>query len=77
MTRMKGVSSMKPQRDLEITQKSAWHLAHPTRKTRKGGGTPMFHDPAGADEIYFEEKRKELSGRGTFGNRLRYADSVS
>ena len=32
-TNLKGVSSMKLHRDLEITQKSAWHLMHRLRKT--------------------------------------------
>ena len=31
-TSLKGVSSMKLHRDLGITQKSAWHLAHRIRK---------------------------------------------
>ena len=31
-TNLKGVSSMKLHRDLGITQKSAWHLAHRIRK---------------------------------------------
>ena len=33
MTNLKGVSSMKLHRDLEITQKSAWHLAHRLRES--------------------------------------------
>ena len=32
-TNLKGVSSLKLHRDLKITQKSAWHLAHRIRKT--------------------------------------------
>jgi len=32
-TSLKGVSSMKLHRDLDITQKSAWHLAHRIRET--------------------------------------------
>ena len=31
-TNLKGVSSMKLHRDLNITQKSAWHLAHRLRE---------------------------------------------
>ncbi len=33
-TSLKGVSSMKLHRDLGITQKSAWHLAHRIRQSR-------------------------------------------
>ena len=32
-TNLKGVSSLKLHRDLEISQKSAWHLAHRIRKS--------------------------------------------
>jgi transposase-like protein len=34
-TNLKGVSSMKLHRDLGITQKAAWHLAHRIRETWK------------------------------------------
>ena len=75
MTGLKGVSSMKLHRDLEITQKSAWHLAHRIRKMLDGGEVPMFHGPAEADETYIggkrknmpNAKRKTLEGRGTVG----------
>ena len=73
-TNLKSVSSMKLHRDLEITQKSAWHLAHRLREAFKDGGSP-FAGPAEADETYIggkrknmpNRKRKELTGRGTVG----------
>ena len=73
MTGLKGVSSMKLHRDLEITQKSAWHLAHRIRKMLDGGEVPMFAGPAEADETYVggkrknmpNAKRKQLESRGT------------
>lgn len=34
LTSLKSVSSMKLRRDLKITQKSAWHLAHRLREAR-------------------------------------------
>ena len=37
-TSLKGVSSMKLHRDLEITQKSAWHLAHRLRTAFESDG---------------------------------------
>ena len=72
MTGLKGVSSMKLHRDLEITQKSAWHLAHRIRKAIEGGEAAMFSGPAEADETYIggkranmsNAKRKELAGTG-------------
>ena len=36
-TNLKGVSSMKLHRDLEITQKNAWHMAHRIRETWNDG----------------------------------------
>ena len=43
-THLKGVSSMKLHRDLKITQKSAWHLAHRIRETWQDQ-QPMFAGP--------------------------------
>ena len=52
-TSLKGVSSMKLHRDLEITQKSAWHLAMRLRKALKGDGANLpFVGPVEADETY-------------------------
>ena len=74
LTSLKSVSSMKLHRDLEITQKSAWHLAHRIREafvTNVGA----LSGPAEADETYFgrlrknmsKAKRKEIKGRGAVG----------
>lgn len=76
-TSLKGVSSMKLHRDLKITQKSAWHLAHRLRKTYDAG-LPLFSGPVEADETYVggsrknmrRSKRKELSGRGGVGKAI-------
>ena len=73
-TSLKGVSSMKLHRDLEITQKSAWHLAHRIRKAFEVGN-PLFNGPVEADETYIGGKRKNmpkakraaLTGRGAVG----------
>ena len=51
---------MKLHRDLEVTQKSAWHLAHRLRKAFEGGES-QFSGPVMADEIYIEGKRKNTS----------------
>ena len=74
LTSLKSVSSMKLHRDLNITQKSAWHLAHRLRKAFAEGGS-VFSGPVEADETYFggkrrnmsNAKRKELTGRGSAG----------
>lgn len=73
-TGIKGVSSMKLHRDLGITQKSAWFLAHRIREcwdTDK----EKFGGPVEADETYFggkrknmpKSKREKLTGRGPVG----------
>ena len=74
-TNLKGVSSMKLHRDLNITQKSAWYLAHRLREGWKADNGGMFTGPVEADETYIGGKRKnmpkakraKLTGRGAVG----------
>ena len=72
-TGIKGISSMKLSRELDITQKSAWHLGH---RLRAGFARPagLFTGPVEADEVYIggRERNKHASkklnaGRGTVG----------
>ena len=60
MTSLKSVSSMKLHRDLGITQKSAWFLAHRIRKTFTDGTGP-FAGPVEVDETYFGGRRRNMS----------------
>ena len=55
-TGIKGTSSMKLHRDLGITQKSAWHLAHRIRETWGRSHSP-FEGPVEADETFVGGKR--------------------
>ena len=74
-TNLKGVSSMKLHRDLNITQKSAWYLAHRLREAWKAGNGGMFTGPVEVDETYTagrkknmsKAKRRKVHGRGPAG----------
>ena len=60
LTSLKSVSSMKLHRDLEISQKSAWHMAHRLRKAFSENGG-VFSGPVEVDESYFGGRRKNMS----------------
>ena len=74
-TGLKSVASMKLHRDLGITQKSAWFLAHRVRKAWETEGKPLFDGTVEVDETYIggkrknmpKSKRKKLTGRGPVG----------
>ena len=72
-TGLKGQASMKLHRDLGVTQKTAWHLAHRIREAWEDNDGGLFSGPVEADETYVGGKRKNKSnaqrkaatGRGT------------
>ena len=75
-TSLKSVSSMKLHRDLNVTQKTAWHLAHRIRESMVNQGTVDFlNGPVEVDETYVgglrrnmrKSKREKLEGRGPVG----------
>ena len=75
-TNLKGVSSMKLHRDLGITQRSAWFLAHRLREAWKDHGA-QFAGPVEVDETFIggKEKNKHAhkklrAGRGAVGKAI-------
>ena len=73
-TNLKGVSSMKLHRDLDITQKTAWYMAHRIRQMMENGDAAKFSGPVEADETYIggkegnkHESKKLRQGRGAVG----------
>ncbi len=61
ITSLKSVSSMKLHRDLGITQKSAWFLAHRLRVALTSNNAILFSGPVEVDETYMGGRRRNLS----------------
>ena len=72
LTSLKSVSSMKLQRDIGVSQPTAWFMLHRIREAWAGDGEGPFDGPVEFDETYVggkrrnmsNAKRKELAGTG-------------
>ena len=74
LTSLKGVSSMKLHRDINVTQKTAWFMLQRIREAWKSGDLEQFVGPVEVDETYMGGKernkhrgKKLKAGRGTVG----------
>ena len=76
VTNLKGISSMKLHRELEVTQKTAWFMLHRLREAWGESGNEQFMGPIEADETYVggkisnmpRSKRRRYGGkRGSVG----------
>lgn len=72
VTSLKSVSSMKLQRDIGVSQPTAWFMLHRIREAWAGEGEGPFDGPVEIDETYMGGRRrnksnakpKEAEGRG-------------
>jgi len=77
LTSLKSVSSMKLQRDIGVSQPTAWFMLHRIREAWAGDDDDQLDGPAEVDETYIGGKRKNMSlskrkelagtGRGVVG----------
>ena len=75
-TGLKGTSSMKLHRDLGVTQKTAWHLAHRIREVWADQMPPFDGGAVEFDEMYVGGKHSNMhpdkrpKGRGAVGKEI-------
>ena len=63
MTSLKGISSMKLHREIEVTQKTAWFMLHRIRETWGQDHEGLFAGPVEVDETYIGGKEANKHGK--------------
>ena len=61
VTNLKGVSSMRLHREIEVTQKTAWFMLRRLRESWSESELEQFLSPVKVDETYMGGKRKNMS----------------
>ena len=63
LTSLKGISSMRLHREIEVSQKSAWFMLHRIRAGLLPKNAELFNDEVEIDETYIGGKRKNMSNK--------------
>ena len=71
MTNLKGVSSMKLHRDLDVTQTTAWFMLHRIREAFKATGPQVMLGPVEVDEAFVGGKDRNRHAKKRLGSRWR------
>lgn len=71
MTNLKGVSSVKLHRDLDVTQTTAWFMLHRIREAFATTGPTVMFGPVEVDETYVGGKDRNRQNKKKLGMRWR------
>ena len=75
-TGIKGTSSMKLHRDLKVSQKTAWYLAHRIRESWADNAGKKFSGPVEADEAYFGGKEENKHAKKRLHEKWRTGKTI-
>ena len=67
VTNLKGVTSTKLHRDLNITQRNTWLILHRLRDAWDESGLEKFVEPVEVDETHMSGKREQMTGGWAVG----------